>query len=113
MNTYPKSASGATAPDPSTSVSNRRATFARQCALDAFGCRAIHHLGDPYFQDREPVGEPLDSDEAVDGREAVARWLRLAANTDGEAAETAFETADELRQVLGLEWTDLIRQEAA
>ena len=90
-----------------------RAGFAREAALDAFGRGAIHHLNSAAFQDREPVGEPLDPDEAVDGRQAVARWLKLAANTDGEAADTAFETADELRRVLGLAWADVIAREAA
>ena len=102
---------------PSYTKSFRKATrtgFARAAALDAFGRGAIHHLGDPDFQDREPVGEPLDDpDEAVDGREAVGRWLKLAANLDGAEAETAYQTADELRRVLGLDWADVIGQEAA
>ena len=111
MNIYTKSASGATAPD--NPIPNRRATFAHQCALDAFGRGAIHHLNSPAFQEREPIDEPLDPDEAVDGREAVSRWLKLAANADGEAAQTAFDTADELRRVLGLEWADVIDRRAA
>ncbi len=61
--------------------------------------------------DHEPLDDP---DEAVDGREAVARWLKLAANLeDGEAAQTAYETANELRRVLGLSWPDLLEQEVA
>ncbi len=110
---YTHSTKLSTQPNHHHSASKRRATFARQCALDAFGCRAIHHLGDPDFQNLEPVGEPLDSDEAVDGRKAISRWLRLAANADGEAADTAFETADELRRVLGLSWADLLGRRAA
>ncbi len=94
----------------------RKATcagFAREAALDAFGPRAIHALDDTDSRDRKPLDDLHDPEEAVDGREAISRWLKLAATVEGEAAETAYETADELRQVLGLEWTDLIRQEAA
>ncbi len=94
-------------------ISKRRRAFALEATLDAFGRGAIHHLNGAAFQDREPVGELLDPDEDIDGRQAVARWLKLAANADGEAADTAFETADELRRVLGLSWTDLLGQEAA
>ena len=111
MNTYTEIASGATAPE--NPAPNRRATFARECALDAFGRGAIHHLKSAAFQDREPLDEPHDPDEAVDGRETVSRWLKLAANADGDEADTAFETADELRRVLGLEWSDVIAREAA
>ena len=87
-----------------------RAGFAREAALDAFGRGAIHHLNSAALQDREPLDDP---DEAVEGRETVARWLKLAANSDGEAAKIAFQTADELRRVLGLEWSDVIAREAA
>ena len=98
-------------PDP---VSSKHcAAFARECALDAFGRQAVHHLNGAGFVDREPLDELRDPEEAVDGREAVARWLKLAANADGEAAETAFETADEIRRVLGLEWSDVIQRRAA
>ncbi len=89
------------------------ASFARQAAIDAFGPQAIHHLNSAAFVDREPLDELRDPEEAVDGREVVARWLKLAANTDGEAADTAFETANELRRVLGLSWADLLKREAA
>ena len=112
MNTYTKSASGATAP-PENPTPNRRADFARDAALDAFGRGVIHHLNNAVFQDRDPLDEVQDPDEAVDGRQAVARWLKLAANTDSEAAKIAFQTADELRRVLGLEWSDVIAREAA
>ena len=111
MKNYTKSASGATAPD--NPIPNRRATFAHQCALDAFGRGAIHHLNSAAFQEREPIDEPLDPDEAVDGREAVARWLKLAATVEGEAAETAYQIADELRRVLGLSWADVLGRKAA
>ena len=90
-----------------------RTSFARECTLAAFGPAAIHHLNGTAFVDREPGDDLHDSDEPVDGREAVSRWLKLAANADDEAADTAFETADEIRRVLGLEWSDVIGREAA
>ena len=93
-------------PDPVS----KHAAFARECTLDAFDRGAIHHLNGAALVDREPLDDP---DEAIDGREAVARWLKLAANADGEAAETAYQTADEIRRVLGLEWADVIGKEAA
>ena len=49
----------------------------------------------------------------MEGREAIARWLVLAMDSDGEDAEIAYQTADELRQVLGLDWTEIIGREAA
>ncbi len=89
------------------------ASFAREAALDAFGPRAIHVLDDTDFRDRKPLDDLHDPEEAVDGREAISRWLKLAATVEGEAAETAYETANELRRVLGLSWADVLRREAA
>ncbi len=91
----------------------RHASFARQAAIDAFSPKAIHHLNGAGFVDREPLDELHDPDEAVDGHETVARWLKLAAHTDGEAAKTAFDTVDEIRRVLGLSWADLLKRGAA
>ncbi len=89
-----------------------RAGFAREAALDAFGPKAVHHLTSSNFVDRAP--DSAGDDEIVDGREALARWLKLAANVeDGEAAQIAYETANELRRVLGLSWPDLLEQEVA
>ena len=100
----------ATAPKSLPPSDRHRVTFARQAAIDAFGSKAVYHLNGAGVVDHEPLDDP---DEAVDGREVVARWLKLAANAEGEAADTAFETADEIRRVLGLEWSDLIGREAA
>ncbi len=91
-------------------ASQGHANFAREAALDAFGRGAIYHLTSSNFVDREP--DSAGDDEIVDGREALARWLKLAANAEGEAADTAFETADELRRVLGLSWTDILGRAA-
>ncbi len=89
-----------------------RAGFAREAALDAFGPKAVHHLNGAGFVNCRP--DSAIDDEIVDGRQAVTHWLSLAANLeDGEAAQTAFDTADELRRVLGLSWADVIGREAA
>ena len=91
-------------------ASQRHASFARQAALDAFGPKAVHHLNGAGVVDHDPLDDP---NEAIDGREVLARWLKLAATVeDGEAAQTAYETANELRRVFGLEWADLIGREA-
>ncbi len=92
-------------PNHPSPASKHRTTFARQAAIAAFGPKAVRHLNGAGVVDHDPLDDP---DEAVDGREALARWLKLAANAEGEAADTAFETANELRRVLGLSWTDLI-----
>ena len=91
---------------------SRRAGFAREAALDAFGPKAVHHLNGAGFVNCRP--DSAGDDEIVDGRQAVTHWLSLAADLeDGEAAQTAFDTADELRRVLGLSWADVIGREAA
>ena len=97
----------------SSHSANHRATFARQAAIAAFGPRAAHHLDGEALADRGPHDALQDADEIVEGREAIARWLALAMSSEGEEAQTAYDTADELRQVLGLEWEDLIGRKAA
>ena len=97
----------------SSPILSHRDEFARDAALDAFGRGAIHHLNNAVFQDRDPLDEVQDPDEAVDGRQAVAHWLSLAANLEDDEAQTAFDTADELRRVLNLSWTDVLGRDAA
>ena len=98
-------------PDHPSPISKRRRAFALEATLDAHGRGAIHHLNGAGVVDHEPLDDP---DKAVDGREALARWLKLAANVeDGEAAQIAYETANELRRVLGLSWADLLEREVA
>ena len=97
----------------SSHSANHRDTFARQAAIEAFGTRAVHHLNGSVFIDRYPDDVLQDADEIVEGREAIARWLALAMSSEGEEAEVAYQTADELRQVLGLDWTEIIGREAA
>ncbi len=98
---------------PTPSASSRRNSFARQAALDAFGAKAARHLDGSSFIDRAPDDALSDADEIIEGREAIARWLALAMSSEGEEAEIAHQTADELRQVLGLDWTEIIGREAA
>ena len=108
---YTTTTTRASAPESPTPSDQHRADFARDCALDAFGRGAIHHLNSSGFVARKPLDDP---DGAVDGREALARWLKLAANVeDGEAAQIAYEIANELRRVLGLSWPDLLEQKVA
>ena len=92
-------------------ASQGHANFAREAALDAFGPKAVHHLSGPDFVDREP--DSASADEVVDGHQAVTHWLTLAVNLEGEEAEIAHQTADELRQVLGLSWADVLGRNAA
>ncbi len=87
-----------------------RANFARSAALDAFGAKAFRHLTDSDFVDRAP---DRDDPDEVDGRQAVARWLSLAAVLEGEEAEISRQTADELRRVLGLSWANVLGRKAA
>jgi hypothetical protein len=94
-------------------LSDRRNSFARQAALDAFGPKAVHHLNGSGFVDRKPGDGLEDADEIVEGRQAIARWLVLAMDSEGEDAEVAYQTANELRQVLDLDWTEIIGREAA
>ena len=87
------------------------ASFARQAAIDAFGPQAIHHLNGAGFVNRRP--DSAGDDEIVDGCQAVTRWLSLAANIEGDEAEIAYQTADEIRRVFGLSWADVLDREAA
>ena len=70
----------ASAPESPLPSGRQRADFARDCALDAFGRGAIYHLTSSNFVDREP--DSAGDDEIVDGREAVARWLKLGVNLE-------------------------------
>ncbi len=92
---------------------NHRASFAREAAIDAFGPKAAHCLNGSSFADRVPDQPLQDADEIVEGRQAIAHWLALAMSSEGEEAEIAYQTADELREVLGLTWDDVIGRRAA
>ncbi len=111
MRTYTLSTTRATAPNPRTT--SHRASFARQAAIDAFGPKAVHHLIGPDFADRKPGDDLQDADEIIEGHQAIGRWLALAMSSEGEEAEIAYQTADELREVLGLTWDDIIGRRAA
>ena len=60
MKTYTKIASGATAPDPSPSVSNRRATFARDAVFAEFRPGDARTIDQGDFVDREPDNASAD-----------------------------------------------------
>ena len=47
------------------------------------------------------------------GRRAVAHWLKEACQAEGEERAAALQTADNIRQTMGLEWADVIDREAA
>ena len=65
--------------------------------------RGIQHLG------REVMPKVLEET----GRRAIARWLDQAAQTQGRRAFEAFRHANNIRQRLGLAWTDLIDHRSA
>ena len=111
--TYQNPRTRATAPNLSSLSNSHRATFARQAAIAAFGPRAAYHLDGEAFADRGPHDAVQDADEIVDGREAIARWLALAMRSEREEADVAYQTADELRQVLGFSWDDVIGRRRA
>ena len=55
---YTHSTKLSTQPNHHHSASKRRAAFARQAAIAAFGPRAIHALDEPDFEDRKPERAP-------------------------------------------------------
>ena len=111
--TYQNPRTRATALSLSSLSNSHRDSFASQAAIDAFGPKAVHHLNGSDFSDRDPDDALHDADEVVEGRQAITRWLVLAMDSEGEEAAVAYQTADELRQVLGLDWTEIIGREAA
>lgn len=84
--------------------------FAREAVYSEFRPRDARALDQGDFVDRKPH----DASKSIEiGRERVLVWLSCAVHAEGEAAQAAFEAADELRQALGIEWGDLLSQEAA
>ena len=96
-----------------------RASFAREAAIDAFGPKAIHTLGEPGFEDRQPDHGPRRIGEVTNkvvddvGRRTITYWLTRATTSDGAERVAAIETAEKIRQKMGLTWDNLIGQEAA
>ena len=52
----------------------------------------------------EPIGDVADRL----GRRAVAHWLRQAEKVDGAERLAALETADQIREALGISWADML-----
>ncbi len=96
-----------------------RASFAREAVLDAFGPRAVPALDEPGFQDRQPDHGPRRIGEVTNkvvddvGRRTITYWLTRATTSDGAERVAAIETAEKIRQKMGLTWDNLIGQEAA
>lgn len=95
----------------STISEKRRAGFARGAVFSEFRARDARALDYDGFTDRDPENAAKPISEV--GCERILHWLKVAANSEAEDAESAFQVANELRAELGLEWTDLIGQEAA
>ena len=118
MNTYTKSASGATAP-PDNPTPNRRADFARDAVYAEFRPGDARALDQVYFVDRRPDQEPRHIGEVavnvVDdvGRRAITHWLKKACQTKGEEREAALEIARNIARAAGITHADLIGREAA
>ncbi len=119
MNTYTKSASGATAPDPSPSVSNRRADFARQAVFAEFRPRDARALGHDGFKDRCPNDAPRHIGEIAAGvvqdvgDRALRHWLAQAARAESdEDRAVALEIASEIARLAGID-IDLPELDAA
>ena len=77
--------------------------FARGAVFAEFRRRDARALDYDGFADHDPDAALQDADKIISGRVAITRLLKLAIDTDGEEAETAFERADELRRILHLE----------
>ncbi len=119
MNTYTKSASGATAPDPSPSVSNRRAASARDAVFAEFRPGDARAIDQGDFVDRAPDQAPRalgtittkithDTDQ-----KSLRYWLNQAGRADSEEErEAALRTAHKIARVAGLK-VDLPELKAA
>ncbi len=110
MNTYTKSASGATAPDSSPSVSNRRADFARQAVFEDFRPSNARAIDQGDFKDREPESGPRQIGQVAakitneTGQKAVRHWLNQAARAEtDEDRAVALKIADEIADLMGLD----------
>ncbi len=109
MNTYTKSASGATAP-PENPTPNRRAAFARDAVFEEFRPRDARALGHDGFKDRRPNDSPRHIGEVAAGvvqdvgDRAVRHWLAQAAQAETyEDRAVALEIASEIADLMGLD----------
>ncbi len=106
----------ATQPNHPHSASKRRAAFARQAAIDAFGPRAARTLDGPVVEDRRPTPGPRALGRVAakvtnnTGMHALRHWLNQAGRADSdEKREVALEIAGEIARLLGLD-IDLTRR---
>ena len=115
MLTYTYSTKLSTRPSrPHPNSTRRRASFARQAAIAAFGPRAAHTLDEPVVEDHQPDHGPRPLGRVAakvtnnTGVHALRHWLNQAGRADSdEKREVALETAGEIARLLGLD-TDLI-----
>jgi hypothetical protein len=90
----------------------RAAVFAEFRPRDA---RALDQVG---FVDRRPCDQPVLLGEVAAeisgdvGRAALHHWLNLAAQADGEEREAALQIAQEIVEMIGVPWADVMSEEA-
>ena len=109
----------ATQPNHHHSALKRRAAFARQAAIAAFGSKAIHALDKPNVEVCQPDHGPRPRGKVATtitrdtGLQAIRHWLAQAAKAESdEERETVLEIAGEIARLMGLE-VNLIGQEVA
>ena len=109
----------ATAPESPCPFDQRRADFARQAAIAAFGRKAIHALDEPGFKDRQPDHGPRPLGTIATkvthdtGRKALHHWLAQAAQAESEKErKVALKIAGKIANLMGLD-ADLISRRAA
>ena len=100
----------ATQPNHPHSASKRRAAFARQATISAFGPKAIHALGEPDFADHRPdcgprpIGKIAAKVADDKGVLALRHWLNQAGRADSdEERKAALEIAGEIARLVGLD----------
>ena len=108
-----------TRPDQPHPISNHRASFARECTLDAFGPWAVPALDEPGFKDRQPDHGPRPLGTIATkvthdtGRKALHHWLAQAAQAESEKErKVALKIAGKIANLMGLD-ADLISRRAA
>ena len=116
MRIYTHSATQATRPAARTSSAKRRAAFAREAAIDAFGPKAIHNLAHNHARqpDHGPrrLGRVAAKVTSDTGMLALRHWLNQAGRADSdEEREVALKIAAEIARLAGID-IDLIGRRA-
>ena len=106
MRIYTHSATQATRPAPRTSATSSRASFAREAAIDAFGPRAVHALGEPDVDNHppdhgpRPLGQIAATVTRDTGLQAIRHWMVQAAQAEGDdERRAALEIAREITKI--------------